>query len=903
MRVFACEIAGWGSIGALYSATAIVSDGSLITVNVAGGIGSLFADEIGADIGVVRSAVFTGRYTLQSVTSNTLVLVDRPNQGPRADFGPTQIRLEDPYRLCTGVPQYVTGSNAIARWFVVVRDIPPTLGASLPVTGGVSTVDTLRLSIIADVSLAPLRDLWRLQVPTLQGEGRLSLLSTSVSADGEQVVLTLTEPTPFVIGTYLLHVDEEALAFTAASNASLSTLICTRAVLGTFARPHSKGTIITTVPITYIGARVAIGVYDESSNGRSDFIYSMDGVLDAPSYDAGTTSYSLPIRTELINAYAGSTRGRLTATATITGVDVFITQRDVFQKWQWVDIGGMAYQIGATGDVTEDPATGNVTRRYSVNLYRSPANPVIIDVEQERDAILDALGYFQVDPYSYTFVDELGDYAYVFRAQTIPLDLLSDRGDPVPCSVITNRADTYATATLLSTDPQQLVSRGFAECDAIAAILQVLCSTGTGNNRGALDNIWGGYNGTVDVLPAHSGLGIPQERLYEASFLPSSFRRSLPVLGGLIISAEDTEDLSQWLETKLLKPLHLALTTRKDGRIALVDLATLPDIDSAIAVDLRTDTRAAGNAATPDVSVAWDIGGVVSGVRVSWFKGEPPLPFELFPTESEIASAAAYSLSSRVSVVVRGNFGSGGRTAIMERIASGSLDLDPGWLVYGDETVESITASASAYMSQQGIPRLRIQATITETGTLEPLQLGDIVALTADPIPGESGQRGLTQYARVYRMQRNILNRTMRVDFLVIGRTPFQPRWVASGRVTGSASNTAIGIEFNAYTSDNTRFALDISAFRIGDAVLLCSATHEVLCTNVPEIIALDATTSTITLDTAFDDGSPLTPVEGQIVIVAPRDDQPSASEPLRGWLDYGTNGIDNANRTRWGAS
>jgi hypothetical protein len=203
-------------------------------------------------------------------------------------------------------------------------------------------------------------------------------------------------------------------------------------------------------------------------------------------------------------------------------------------------------------------------------------------------------------------------------------------------------------------------------------------------------------------------------------------------------------------------------------------------------------------------------------------------------------------------------------------------------------------------MQQQGIPRLRIVATITETGVNSAIELGDVVALTADAIPGATGTRGLTQYARVYGIRRNLLNATMQVELLVIGRTPWEARWVASGRIAGVASTTDITIEPNAFAVNGGRFSTDVAAFRPGDVVLLASSAFEILCTNAPEITNVYEDESRLTLSVAFSDGSPITPEEGQLILVAPRDVQPLVNTLTRGWLDYQTDGIDNANRTRW---
>jgi hypothetical protein len=140
----------------------------------------------------------------------------------------------------------------------------------------------------------------------------------------------------------------------------------------------------------------------------------------------------------------------------------------------------------------------------------------------------------------------------------------------------------------------------------------------------------------------------------------------------------------------------------------------------------------------------------------------------------------------------------------------------------------------------------------------------------------------------------------MQVELLVIGRTPWEARWVASGRIAGVASTTDITIEPNAFAVNGGRFSTDVAAFRFGDVVLLASSAFEILCTNAPEITNVHEDESRLTLSVAFSDGSPITPEEGQLILVATRDVQPLVNTLTRGWLDHQTDGIDNANRTRW---
>jgi hypothetical protein len=903
-RTLVIEIAGWGDVGEEVACTRIVQSGGVITATVSST--TPFTNEIGADVVFPGARVFRSRYTLLAIGSGELTLApndsDNYDETPRGAYS-LRACVEDFYRLCVEPAAFVTGSAALARWLPVIAGVPNTLGVQLPSVGGVATVDSLTVPIVTATidqldgsDVTPMRALWRLSPSSLEDAGGAAVtLASAVTWQTQTFGFspTYTAPGESVV---VWHVDEEAVAVYLPSAAPLFGAQVRRGILGTQPDEHPRGSLLFTQLPTPIGARCRVLVYDDDATDRSDFRYSLRGVIDAPTYGEGSASLSLPIRTELVAVYRGAGSNRIAATArwsTTESGTVIIRQRTPSQEWRWIKVDAFAFRVQATNTVVDVPETGEVDRTYLLTLQRDESNPIVVPSENPDINLIDAM----LGTSSLAITWDGGRAR--FAGDLLNIDAVVGLGEPTPCHVFETSAPAY-TVTGSTEQPQQTASTGVALCSVSSALAQVLCSTGTGTNRGPLDVYAPWYSGSVDCLPQDVGLGVPQEGIDRVAALAvdalTVVRALMPdsQIGNLVLTVDDGEDLGKWLSEQLLQPFGLALVTTQAGNLRVVPTYPVDSTNSDI--DCDTDLRGEPGDDVPAVSARWDTSRIVAtyGAQIRVLPdARSVLPETPFGGESQFALAQWAALETR-RYIIRGDVASNGRTTVATRIGSGGLTLEPGWVVLpgADAIASQVQAAGQRYMQANALPRLAVDLVIAAS-VVGDRELGDIVGLANCPIPGSTGTRGIDAFAQITGLQRVLASDRVLIRLLVQPRFSSAPRWTPVGLIVSSPTSETINI-MDAWSGPGGG-VLDAELFRVGDEVMLVDSAFALRSSDVRGITAING--STITIDAGFTNGGDVIIAAGDMLILAPKDEQPGATQlARRGWLDYGGAG----DPTRW---
>ena len=171
-KILWVEFAGLGYIAGPFASTIIpgvtLVSGDVYAVTMLWtdiyGDTDLMIDNVGARVhvdGYSNRNVPDGYYTITAATTTSVTVTGRFSVAPVAG-APTAsatIRIEDFYRVCTAIPDFVTGAASRARWApIIARDgFTATIGQEIQVRGSVSTFDGFQFTY-ANPSTAPIID-------------------------------------------------------------------------------------------------------------------------------------------------------------------------------------------------------------------------------------------------------------------------------------------------------------------------------------------------------------------------------------------------------------------------------------------------------------------------------------------------------------------------------------------------------------------------------------------------------------------------------------------------------------------------------------------------------------------------------------------------------------------------
>ena len=164
--IYCIEIDGWGDVGPAIAVTEAqgFADGTF-TLTTAGTPPP--ATEYGAMIWVqdVSAVVADGYYTLTARDSTTFTMqATASGVTVTTATGLTGVaRIEDHYRISDGIPSWVTGSDAQARWYRDLVNVSESAGQSFKPPGGIATIDGFEFTMARGRGLAAMKaDTYRL---------------------------------------------------------------------------------------------------------------------------------------------------------------------------------------------------------------------------------------------------------------------------------------------------------------------------------------------------------------------------------------------------------------------------------------------------------------------------------------------------------------------------------------------------------------------------------------------------------------------------------------------------------------------------------------------------------------------------------------------------------------------
>ncbi len=329
-RILFTEIAGWCCLSATMDIDAVEVRGSEYLVDSINPpvIHSLANnwDNIGATVRLYAptTGVPLGRWVLvaasegEDIVTYTLRYFDGPTDVPVSGC---RIRLEDNYRLCTTIPDWVTGVNARQRWIPVITEFTTSLGQKVNLRGGISSVDGFTINCVYDSNyqiftsgegddqlVFPLiAQFFRREAPIFvdpvgsQGYANLTLealsqIDPAVNPSFFEDITTFYELVPNLndrpyLEAFPLFIDGEAIAAvqTQPPPPLGSITSCIRAINGTQNQSHSIQSIcyrglpfvVGSLCRTYVFAQAGLDFTPELKyTGIVEAVNSSDGVAD-----------------------------------------------------------------------------------------------------------------------------------------------------------------------------------------------------------------------------------------------------------------------------------------------------------------------------------------------------------------------------------------------------------------------------------------------------------------------------------------------------------------------------------------------------------------------------------------------------------------------------------------------
>lgn len=879
--VYAIEIDGWGEVGPTLGISVAqgYADGTfkLTTATLPPG-----ADEYGAMIWVqdCDAVIPDGYYTLIERTASTLTM-----QADPADVTVTTAsgisglaRLEDHYRLSDGLPSWVSGSSAQARWFRDLTKVSHSAGQRIGVLGGVASVDQWSF-----LSASPGRGLLATAPLSYRNAAVGSVtLETSITSTATEIATysaaaysgeSATSPTgaaqPIIIGTEAIDVRGTASS-SAGSGATVYTVthdgssdFVTRGVLRTEAYGHLAGDFVFGALPTPIGQTIRSFVYADGHASHADRSQVAIGVGE----EVAAVDYGNAVRVDVASSVIDPNRKKLGGPYGFTGAGYVIsggvawddTQTWEFEvtqysdsQWSWAtDVNGKAaFRLTWEDELITANADGS-------RVYRYTAQPWPITNAEDYPIIRKTWGaeYASI-AFPESRANRLRRHASGWGSSEHRL-----------CHVFEPVTWTYP-----ATSPGNFP--GVVTVSPVDVILQVIMSTGTP-----------GANGAHDTAPSEIGMGIPADQIEMDSFTDIGDRLYADFIAAatVFIDEQSSGTLREWLSA-LCRAYSLAIVTTSTGKLRLVDMTTTDQTGSAS----LTQSDMVG-----PVRIQYQIS---PGTSVGSIQTTFPTPFVLpslgaigedgTVTEFVIDSApgspfAAGELGREEPIEDHEDIytqSAGGALALLRRVGGGkSVSVETEFALYQNYSQrDALRQRFVRILSQNAGIGAKFDIDVDPGFSAE---IGDVLEVTLDNLPNPQNSYGgmVAAYCRVedriheYRPVGDNPRDTLTLR--VFGTSdPTPPNWAPSGQVSAVTSATNFDLVANEFksaadTSDAETFA-DGAKVHIYDQNLVLRSTVSAGTVNT-------ASGNNLTLSAAATGGGgPITPSVGDIVLYAPVSEQ-----------------------------
>ena len=869
--IYVLEIDGWGEVGPAIAITDAegFADGTF-TLTTAGSPPP--TTEYGAMVWVqdVSAVVADGYYTLTARTATTFTMQALPAQVTVTTAAGLSglARIEDHYKISDGIPAWVTGSLAQARWYQDLSAVSHSAGQRMGRLGGVSSVDQWSFLTTSPgrglLATAPL-SYRNASAGAVTLAADIAASETTISAfsaapySGESASSPTGPARPIVIGTEAIDVRGTASS-TAADGATTYTVthdgssdFVTRGVLRTEKFGHLKGEFLYGALPTPIGQIVRSYDYPEGHSSHASRSAVAVGVGEAVTaigkgndvqVDVASSVID-PNRKELGGSYGLAIPGIAISEGIERGDDLTfeleVTQRSDSQ-WSWIRDGNAAIKITWADELISTESDGARVYKYTVTtwpLTNSEDYPIVRPAESG------------------------ARFAAVATDRGRRLWLTNSgwgRGGRELCHVFEPVTWTFPTSS-------PGAGPGVVHVNPVDVLLTVLMSTGTP-----------AANGAHDLAPAEFGMGIPAAQIDMDSFtaIGDQLHANFIAAATVFIDHETTGTLKNWM-TSLCRMFGLAVVTTSAGLIRLIDVADVSYTGAAA----FTESDMVG-----PVSINY---AVSPGTSVSQVKLKFPTPFirpinELASgDEPDVYSAPGSAFED--GILVEGkiqdhtdefNQSGGGVTSLLRRIGGSS------------ETVKTEFAPYQNY-SQRDALRQRFVKIMTQNAGVGAVfsvdvlpsfsaDIGDVFEVTLANLPDPQNSAGMSgTYCRVmdriheYRPVGEGVRDTLMLR--VFGTSEAAPpQWSPSGEVSSVVSNKVFDVvaaEFHGPddTSDATTFPDGAKVHIFGENFQLRSTT------SAGTVGSTSGNTITLSV-AASGGGGPVTPNVGDLVLLAPVSEQ-----------------------------
>jgi len=895
-NIYSFEIDGWGEVGpTLDISNAEGFASGLVTLTTSGTPPT--ALEFGAMIKVegCSAVVADGLYTLTARAAGTLTVQALAAGVTVVSVGVTGLaRIEDHYRIADGLPSWVTGANAIARWYLDLVSVSESTGQRLSNLGGLASVDGFEVTMARRQGLAAISPATYLidtagpvvLLDPLTSEAVVVVTESAAPYAGESVSSPSGAAQPAWIGTEAIDVRGVVVPSSAAGVTTYtathdgSSTYVTRGVLRTQEQSHPQGAAVFGALPTALGQIGRTFTYEGAHASHADRSEVASGPVELtdPSLQMASAQ-RFALASQLLQPYRMTTGGAVADFWVSEFPDILSgsvsakVRSESGTKWSWVQVQGLACMaVERTGAAPIDIDKNGVEEwqylaqtalatRSSLPIVRGTKEQGVWNVsafvtandgvfDRMRSAYADGWGTADLRellpvgstaPFPIIFQDTSGGGGFILPPQTAQLAHVFE---PVTWS------RTQNGAALVHEVPR------YIEVNPVDVILSVLTSTGHGTN------------GAHDLAPGEFGMAIPASAIDLASFTTIGNRLDIEnvTAGNVAILSSESDVMSDWLGL-FLRTFALAVATTIAGRIRLIDMAQV-DPDTAHTLDEgdlvagpATLTQAA-HSGIESITVAYDR---------PWVS---PHMGQTFKTRAEATTV--------------------GISDLFQRIRGRSVKISPNFAASCDDGQERALGERWASVINWNFGVVGAISADVDPGYVP--DIGDTVAVTLPAFPNGQDTGPMTS-ALCRIIDRIHVSRPIgdqprdTIKLLAYGATTDDKirSWSPSGVVAGVTGPTSFTLEAAAY--HNADYTSDATSFADGSDIDIYTANWSLRSSTAPGTVS-STSGNVITLSVAATDGGGnVTPDVGDKIALAAEPNQ-SASEALTwGWLSSSTPG------------
>lgn len=890
--VYTFEIDGWGEVGPAIDVTAAqgFADGTF-TLTTAGTPPG--AAEFGAMMWVegATAVVADGFYTLTASTGGTFTLQALPAAVTvTTAAGLSAVaRIEDHYRVSDGIPSWVTGSNAAARWFRDLVAVSESAGQRLSNLGGLASVDGFEVTMARRQGLAaisPATYLVDTAGPVVLLDPLTSTATSVVTRSaapyaGESASSPTGPAQPAWIGTEAIDIRGTVpgvsvagvTTYTATHNGTATWV--TRGVLRTQDQAHPQGAAVFGSLPTALGQIGRTFTYTGSHSSHADRLEVARGPVEMTDPTMGMGSAQrFGLASQLLSSYKTNTGASVADFWVDEFPPIFSGSVDTKvrsesgSKWTWVSVEGtncLAIERTGSAPISID-SNGLEEWQYLTNTNlnlnssfpmvravkgadkyfrsagRGPSEIWAYDLMASRfaDGVpLGETGFFDRDP-PLAFISEDDGGTFVFPPVSSPLAHVFS---PVTWPRVQNAASWSGYYRWLEVNP-------------VDVILAVLTSTGQATN------------GAHDVAPGEFGMAIPVADIDAATFTAIGNRldRENVTAGNVAILSSEGVVLSTWLG-EFLRTYALSVATTIAGQVRLIDMSHV-DPDTAHTLD-HGDLVAgpatmiqAAQSGVESVTIAYD---------------RPWVPSYLLQKIETTARATTRGISN-----------------LFQRVRGKSIKISPKFAASCDDTQETALGQRWSSLINWNFGVVGTISADVDPGFVP--DIGDTVAVTLPAFPDGQDSGPMTSALcriidRVHVTRPIGANPRDSIKLLAYGATTADKirKWSPSGVVASVTGPTSFTLEPNTYSNDD--HTSDAVSFADGARVDIYTENWSLRSTSGPGTVGSTSGNAMSLSSAATSGGGPVTPSVGDKVALSSESDQ-SGSEALGwGWLSSATPG------------